>query len=111
MVKKPQPLAQTCQSTPALVASLATDAFRLTVALGCICDGNEGMKLTESAVSGLMVIGAEVMLRVASAFEVAVSVAVVPGDVTGGAVYSVVDPLAVCAGTNQPHAPGVVLAH
>ncbi len=36
IVKKPQPLAHTCQSTPPLVASLATAAVRFTVAFGCI---------------------------------------------------------------------------
>jgi hypothetical protein len=33
VVKNPQPLLQTCQSTPALVASFTTAAFRFTVAL------------------------------------------------------------------------------
>lgn len=86
IVKKPHPLAQTCQSTPACVGSLATAAFRFTVASVCICDGRDGTKLTLSAVSGLIAIGLEVILTLGSAIEVAVKMTEVPEDVTGGAV-------------------------
>jgi hypothetical protein len=99
MVKKPQPLAQTCQSTPACDTSFATAALRLTVVLICICDGSDGTKLTLVA-SGLSVIGFELILTVGSAIDVAVSVTEVVGAVTeeaitGGAVYTLVIPLAV----------------
>ncbi len=85
-VKKPQPLAQTCQSIPARVTSLATAAARFTVALGCICEGREGIKLTESVVDGLMATGLELMLAFGLATEVAAIVTEVPEEVTGGAV-------------------------
>jgi hypothetical protein len=86
IVKKPHPLAHTCQFTPAFVGSLATAALRLTEASGCICDGSEGMKLTCSVVSGVIAMGEELMLTLGSATEVAVSTTLVPEDVTGGAV-------------------------
>ncbi len=88
MVKKPQPLAQTCQSTPALALSFgpATAATRFTVVSVCICDGSDGMKLTLSVVSGVIVTGLELMLRLGSATEVAVRVTEVPVAATGGAV-------------------------
>lgn len=111
IVKKPQPLAHTCQSIPALVASLATAAVRFTVAFGCSCDGSEGMKLTEGVVEGLMVMGLELTLALGSATEVAVRVTVVPVAVTGGAVYAAVAALAVCSGVIQPQPPGAVLPH
>jgi hypothetical protein len=85
-VKKPQPLAQTCQSTPAFVVSLATAAVRFTVALVATCAGSEGMKLTERVVSGVMAMALELMLTLESATDVAVIVTEVPADVTGGAV-------------------------
>ena len=111
IVKKPQPLAHTYQSTPAFVVSLATAAVRFTVAFGWICAGNEGTKPTERTVDGLMVMGLELMLMLGSATDVAVSVTEVPGDVTGGAVYIAVAPLAVWTGTIQPQPPGTVLLH
>jgi hypothetical protein len=94
MVKKPQPLAHTCQSTPAFVISsvtLLTAAARFTVAFGWICAGSEGTKPTERTVDGLIVIGLELMLTFGSATEVAVIVTKVGGtevpvDVIGGAV-------------------------
>jgi hypothetical protein len=86
MVKKPQSLAQTCQSTPAPAASFATAAVRLIVPLISICDGSEGMKLTERVVDGAIVIGSELILTLGSATEVAVTVTDVPAAVTGGAV-------------------------
>src|ERR1700744_173692 len=111
MVKKPHPLAHTCQSTPAWVVSLATEAVRFTVASGCICPGSDGTKLTAGGVLGLMTMGLEVMLTLGSATEVAGGVTVVPVDVTGGAVYVAVAPLAVCSGPIQPQPPGIVLPH
>src|SRR5215470_1368705 len=111
IVKKPQPLAQTCQSAPALVASLTTPAVRFTVALGSICAGSEGMKLTEGVVDGLMAMGLELTLALGSATEVAVIVTDVPVAVTGGAVYVAVASLAVCGGAIQPQPPGTVLPH
>lgn len=110
-VKKPQPLAHTCQSTPALVVSLATAAARFTVAFVSICAGSAGMKLTERVVDGLIVMELELMLTLGSATEVATIVTEVPLDVTGGAVYVAVAPLAVWAGTTQPQPPGTVLLH
>ena len=110
-VKKPQPLEHTCQSTPALVVSLATAASRLTVALGCICAGSVGIKLTEGVVDGLIAMGLEMMLALGSATEVAVIVIEVPVEVTGGAVYVAVAPLAVCRGAIHPQPPGTVLPH
>jgi hypothetical protein len=87
-VKKPQPLAHTCQSTPAFVASLATAAIKFTVAFVSICAGSAGMKLTARVVDGLMAMGSNelLMLTLVSATEVATMVTEVPLDVTGGAV-------------------------
>ena len=86
MVKKPQPLAHTCQSTPACVESFATAALRLMVASVCICDGRDGMKWTASVVSGVMEIGFELRVTDGSLIEVAIKVTDVPEEVTGGAV-------------------------
>jgi hypothetical protein len=69
------------------------------------------MKLTAGVVFGLIVMELDVMLALGSATEVAVSVTVVPFDVTGGAVYVAVAPLAVCTGEIQPQPPGTVLLH
>jgi hypothetical protein len=55
VVKKPHPLAQTCQSTPALVVSLVTAALRLTTAYPGNCDGADGTKLIDTFVDGVMV--------------------------------------------------------
>jgi hypothetical protein len=85
-VKNPQPLAHTCQSTPAFVASLATAAVRFAVALASICAGSEGMKLTEKVVDGWMVMALELILTAGSATEVATIVTGVRVEVTGGAV-------------------------
>ena len=86
VVKKPQPLAQTCQSTPAFVESLATAAFRFTVVFGCTCAGRVGTKLTDNVVSGEIVIALEEALMLEFTTEVATSVTEVPVVVTGGAV-------------------------
>jgi hypothetical protein len=87
-VKKPQPLAQTCQSTPAFVLSLgpATAAVRFTVPFAATCVGSEGTKLTERVVDGVIAMALELMLTLESATDVAVIVTEVPADVTGGAV-------------------------
>jgi hypothetical protein len=86
MIKNPHPLAQTCQSTPALLASFATAAVRFTIVFVWTCAGSEGTKLTDGVVFGLIVIGFEMILTLGSAAEVAVMVTDVPADVTGGAV-------------------------
>ena len=86
VVKKPQPAAQTSQSTPAAVVSLVTDAMKLTVAFGASCAGSEGTKLIERVVSGLIAIGFELMVMLGLATEAAVTVTEVPVVVTGGAV-------------------------
>jgi hypothetical protein len=94
VVKKPQPLAQTCQSTPAFVESFATAAIRFTVAAASSCEGAYGTNRTESAVAGTIVTGVDVTLTVLSAVDVATmatwpaaSAVVVPAGGTGGAVY------------------------
>jgi hypothetical protein len=86
MVKKPQPDAQTSQSTPAAVVSLATAAIRLTAAFGASCAGSEGTKLIESVVLGTIEIGLELRVTLDLATEVAVTVTEVPVVVAGGAV-------------------------
>ena len=86
MVKKPQPAAQTSQSTPATVVSLTTAAIRLTVAFGASCAGSEGTKLIERVVTGLIAIGFELMVMLGLATEAAITVTEVPVVVTGGAV-------------------------
>jgi hypothetical protein len=111
MVKKPQPLAQRFQSTPALVASFATAAIKFMVAFGSIRDGSEGINLTERVVDGLIVMALDLAVALGSATETAVIVTEVPVVVTGGAVYIAMAPLAVCAGKIQPQPPGTVLPH
>jgi hypothetical protein len=108
IVKKPQPLAQTVQSVPAFVRSFETAAARFTVASAWTCDGADGTKLTERLV-GLIAIGAELILTLGSAVEVALIVTAVP--TTGGAVKVVVAPLAVWYGLIAPQPPGTLLAH
>ncbi len=88
-VKKPQPLAQTCQSTPAAAAELAagvTAAFTATVPFGCIWAGKDGTNATATAVEGTMAMGLEEIEILGLATEVATSVTAVPAAVTGGAV-------------------------
>jgi hypothetical protein len=85
VVKKPQPLAQTCQSTPACAESFVTAAFRFTIAPVCTCAGTAGTKLVESPVAGMIEV-VEVVLAVVLAIEVALIVTAVPVAVTGGAV-------------------------
>ncbi len=86
IVKKPQPLSHTFQSTPAFVLSLFTAATKFTLAFGWICAGSEGMKPIETTFDGQIVMGFELMLTLGSAVEVATMVAPVAVDVTGGAV-------------------------
>jgi hypothetical protein len=69
------------------------------------------MKLTEGVVDGLMAMELELTLALGSATEVAVIATMVPVDVTGGAVYVAVAPLAVCTGVIQPQPSGTVLPH
>lgn len=76
-----------------------------------ICAGSEGTKLTDGVVFGAIRIGFELILAFGSAAKVAVIVTDVPVDVTGGAVYTAVAPLAVCTGLVQPQPPGTVLSH
>ncbi len=93
-VKSPQPLAQTCKSTPALVPSFATIAAIFTVAPTGTREGAAGIKSTDRVVDELIVTGA-VMLTWGSAVDVATTVTAFPFDGTGGAVYVAVAPLAV----------------
>lgn len=64
---------------------MVTAAVRFTVAFVWTCAGNDGMKLTERTVGGLIAIELEI-LTLGFAIDVAVTVTEVPGCVTGGAV-------------------------
>jgi hypothetical protein len=86
IVKNPQPLGQTYQSTPASIVSFATAAIRLTVALAATCDGSEGTNAMEGVVFGLIAMEPELALDCGLATEVATIVTKVPVVVTGGAV-------------------------
>ena len=86
VVKYPQsPEHCTAQSTPALVESLMTAAFRLTVFPVSTWVGAEGTKLIVSAAEAVMFTVVDV-LTLESAAEVAVIVTVPPVGTKGGAV-------------------------
>jgi hypothetical protein len=102
VVKKPHPLAHTCQFTPLLLLSLVTAAFSRTVLPACSCDGAEGRNRIESAVEGVIVIGADTLtgdeeVEASELVEVATTETPPLGGV-GGDVYVALSPLAVCVG-------------
>ena len=84
VVKKPQPPAQTCQSTPALLESLATAAFRFTELASRSCVGAAGMKPIERVVDSVIVTVEDVLV-----LDEDVEAAIIvtgPAGGTGGAV-------------------------
>ena len=93
-VKNPHPFAHTCQSTPAALESLATAAFKLTVAPCCNWEGGAGTKLTARAVAAPIVTGDEGAFTLGNETDVAMIVTSPDGG-TGGAVYVAALPLAL----------------
>jgi hypothetical protein len=84
--------------------------LRFTIALVCIWPGGGGTKLTDGVVLGTIAKDAD-KFTAGSEIDVAVIVTVVPGVVTGGAVYVAGAPLADWNGTMAPQPPSAVLLH
>jgi len=84
VVKKPQPLGHTPQSTPACDASFVTAALSITVVPNCIRAGAKGTKAMEWVLDATIVIGFDEPDMPEKAVDAALIVTGTPGE-TGGA--------------------------
>ena len=94
MVKKPQPVPHTAQSTPEFDESFVTAASRFTVVPSSNCEGAKGTNAIEWVFDAAIVIGFDKTETPALAVEVASMEIGTPGE-TGGATYVAVAPFAV----------------
>jgi hypothetical protein len=83
MVKKPQPLAHTAQSTPELDESLVTAALSITVVPNCTWEGAKGTKAIECVFDATIVIGFDKAVALATAVETASMLIGTPGEAGG----------------------------
>jgi hypothetical protein len=94
MVKKPQLLGHTAQSTPEFDESFVTAALRFTVVPSSNCESEKGTKAIEWVLDATIVIGFDKADVLTLAVEVALMVIGMPGEI-GGATYVAAAPFAV----------------